>query len=355
MSNPPEQTNRDAQPETPAEELWYLKPVSFKPDPESPPKNFKIITQNLNGPCSFIAICNILILRGRIAIMPPERTAVSYDFLSQLIGEYLLATCPDVDISAALSIMPVTRKGMDLNPLFTGIKSFRPAGAGGELKLFEQAGIELMHGWLVDPDSPEHRVLSQTEDYDTTVNLLVEADHLTRGRLVTSDEYAGPSSAAGPSSPTRQSHAVPADLPRPLRARLHARPGALAALFRNSHLAVLYKSLAEDGALYTLVTDQVFLHEPSVVWERLEDVDGGSSTLSTRTSCVRAPQSALAALEQQVGQEFARRLQAEEDEHAQQMLAQRERERAPRPPQRAPSAANGVDPAHKKKKDCIIM
>lgn len=30
--------------------------------------------------------------------------------------------------------------------------------------------------------------------------------------------------------------------------------------------------------LYTLVTDQVFVTEPSVVWERLEDVDGGSSS-----------------------------------------------------------------------------
>lgn len=35
---------------------------------------------------------------------------------------------------------------------------------------------------------------------------------------------------------------------------------------------------SEDSALYTLVTDQVFLNEPSVVWERLEDVDGGWST-----------------------------------------------------------------------------
>lgn len=48
----------------------------------------------------------------------------------------------------------------------------------------------------------------------------------------------------------------------------------LFALFRNSHLAVLYR---HDGSLYTLVTDQVFLHEPSVVWERLEDVDQGAA------------------------------------------------------------------------------
>lgn len=26
------------------------------------------------------------------------------------------------------------------------------------------------------------------------------------------------------------------------------------------------------------MTDQVFLYEPSIVWERLEDVDGSSST-----------------------------------------------------------------------------
>lgn len=53
---------------------------------------------------------------------------------------------------------------------------------------------------------------------------------------------------------------------------------SLSALFRSSHLSVLYKSPGPDPALYTLVTDQVFLNEPSVVWERLEDVDGSSST-----------------------------------------------------------------------------
>jgi hypothetical protein len=95
---------------------------------------------------------------------------------------------------------------------------------------------------------------------------------------------------------------------------------SLCALFRNSHLSVLYKhaprlssqlsqatpdqppagaavpldnegipltspvdpssTVVEQGdqALYSLVTDQVFLQEPSVVWEILEDVDGGWST-----------------------------------------------------------------------------
>jgi ubiquitin carboxyl-terminal hydrolase MINDY-1/2 len=53
----------------------------------------------------------------------------------------------------------------------------------------------------------------------------------------------------------------------------------LVALFRNSHLSVLIKRQEAEGpALYSLVTDQVFLRETSVVWERLEDIDGGWST-----------------------------------------------------------------------------
>lgn len=53
-------------------------------------------------------------------------------------------------------------------------------------------------------------------------------------------------------------------------------PNTLVALYRNLHLSVLYKD-AESGSLYSLVTDDSFAKEPSVVWERMEDVDGGSS------------------------------------------------------------------------------
>ena len=74
---------------------------------------------------------------------------------------------------------------------------------------------------------------------------------------------------------------------------------------------MLYKSSETDGALYTLVTDQVFLHESSVVWERLEDVDGKWSTFVDSQFMKSSPaggdyaghtaESALAALEQVIG------------------------------------------------------
>lgn len=55
-------------------------------------------------------------------------------------------------------------------------------------------------------------------------------------------------------------------------------PDTLSALFRGSHLSVLYKSAPTERdpnpTLYALVTDQSFLNEPSVVWEKFGDVDG---------------------------------------------------------------------------------
>ncbi|KZT02534.1 uncharacterized protein LAESUDRAFT_738637 [Laetiporus sulphureus 93-53] len=359
---------------------------------------------------------NILILRGQIEILPPERTTVSYDFLAHLVGDYLLSSRPDEDVSSALSVMPATRstsfatrllklsEGMDLNPLFTGATAFRPGGAGGELKLFEYAGIQLVHGWLVDPDSPEAKILEKTEDYDTSINLLVEADHLTKGQLLATEENTG-SSEAGVTGvydtlTSEQRHKIQdgiiiRDFLDKTQSQLTyyglftlastITPGKLVALFRNSHLSVLYKPIGEDTGLYTLVTDQVFLHESSVVWERLEDVEGGSSSFvdsdfvrsspaggdyagHTAESALRAieAQTNAMSLEQSDDLALARQLQAEEDEHAREVYARRQRERAQRgeqpqtlAAQHPPSPASTADKRSRKRKlkkdDCIVM
>ncbi|TRM59352.1 hypothetical protein BD626DRAFT_408990 [Schizophyllum amplum] len=274
-------------------DVWYLKEIAFGPGDER--RNYKIITQNFNGPCSLIAICNILILRGKIEILPPSRKTVSYDYLSQLVADYLLTSCPDVDISAALSIMPHTQQGMHLNPVFTGATSFRPGGDGGELKLFEQAGIRLVHGWLVDPASADAEVIARYPDYDAAVSLIAEVDHLTQGQLVLEEVDEAEPSSARPSAPTiRYTEEEKSKIRDAIAIRdwIHTNqsqltyhglfhlattlpPNELVALFRSSHLSVLYRA---DDALYGLATDAIFLHEPSIVWERLEDVDGGWST-----------------------------------------------------------------------------
>ena len=81
-------------------------------------------------------------------------------------------------------------------------------------------------------------------------------------------------SESSPSASASVPAPAPASASEPTTPVEQPRHSELFAHFRNSHLAVLYR---HADALYTLVTDQVFLNEPSVVWERLEDLDQGAS------------------------------------------------------------------------------
>ncbi|KAL0945351.1 hypothetical protein HGRIS_000849 [Hohenbuehelia grisea] len=376
------------------EEVWYLKEIPFGQGDTK--RSFKIITQNFNGPCSFIAICNILILRGQIEILPPSRTTVSYEFLSQLVGEYLLTHCPDIDISAALTAMPLTQKGLDLNPLFTGATEFRPGGTGGELALFEHAGIKLVHGWLVDPESPEAAVMSRIGDYDSAVHLIADADHLTQGRLLVSEDnipQAGSSSSSSavethgqtlsPQDRAKVEDAIVArrfiDATWPqltyhgLFELVHTlQPGQLVALFRSSHLSVLYRAPEPDASIYSLVTDQSFLHEPSIVWERMEDVDGGAGAFVDANFVKSSPaggdivgqsaEDALRAAESLALNPFsptdlalAQQLQAEEQEFARQQHAEHVRRKEERLQAKQAKEEEKERKKLKKKTSCVIM
>ncbi|KAJ6578055.1 hypothetical protein B0H19DRAFT_985595 [Mycena capillaripes] len=376
-------------------EVWYLKKISYGTTDTR--QEVKIVTQNFNGPCSFIAICNILILRGVIQILPPDRVTVSYEFLSQLVGEYLLKRHEDVDTSAALSMLPLTQKGMDLNPLFTGATSFRPAGDGGALKLFKQAGIKLVHGWLVDPESAEAAaIMSRAQDYDTAVTYIVDADHTAKGQLVVHESnvpVAGSSSSSGANwTPDERSKIEDAMAIREFLDSTQSQltyhglfhlantlpPGALVALFRNSHLSVLHKSTSpEDSSLYSLVTDHIFLHEPTIVWERLEDVDGGSSTFVDSNFIRSSPaggdyagqtaEDALRAAEFEAGlfgvhdpgdHLLAQQIQAEEDNHAQMLrdaFREKKRQQEQEKRQKEQEKLEAQHRKNQKKKDCVIM
>jgi len=112
------------QAQKPRSVAWGLKPIHWPP--EQPDRVLRIITQNENGPCSFIAICvpriskvhcnsliqhpgNILILRDEIVI-GPDRRSVSYEYLSALLGDYLVNKCSDVDLDSVFSVLPKTQR-----------------------------------------------------------------------------------------------------------------------------------------------------------------------------------------------------------------------------------------------------
>lgn len=291
---------------------------------------------------------------------------------------------------------------MDLNPLFTSISAFRPAGDAGELKLFQFVDIKLVHGWLADPGQPEYEVLSRIEDYDTAVNTIAFADHLTKGQLVraTEDFQALATDIGSTWSPEERQKVEDAIVLHDFLGRTSTQltyhglfnlandgiePGELVALFRGSHVSVLYKSPdPERPGLFTLVTDHIFAQEPSVVWEAMEDVEGGASTF-VDSSFIRASpaggdfagRSAEAVRRDYEDEEtdadhiLARQLQQEEDfrarqwEDHQRQLAQQEANRHAGQEQRqdvdnlqqgmAQLSVRPEKPEKEKKKDCLIM
>ncbi|KAL8280292.1 hypothetical protein RQP46_007209 [Phenoliferia psychrophenolica] len=332
------------------EEEWILKEIAWPPLPPPPSAEsngalgagptIRIITQNRNGPCSLIALCNILILRGDILITPPHRPSVSYSYLSSLFADYLLrvlpssSSSPDTDLSAALEILPTTRYGLSLNPRFGSIDGFRPpeSGSAGELALFSLSKIDLLHGWVVDPqDEATWEVLvGEAGDYDKAVEMVVEGEVVSGGL-----EGVDGNEEEMLQAIERRSQWTPDEERKVNRAHIiskflstsrtqltyhglfllssHLAPSSLSALFRNSHLSVIYRrpslppsSSAPGPELFTLVTDSAFTGgEQPIVWESLEDVEGGASEFFD--GALRRIDLAL-----------ARQLQHEEDQYARQ-------------------------------------
>ncbi|KAJ1978748.1 hypothetical protein H4R34_003086 [Dimargaris verticillata] len=71
-------------------EVYQLKPIVWKDPGTQADVHLKIITQNENGPCPLIALCNVLLLRQTIEIVPAHRTTVSYADLVQILADALL-------------------------------------------------------------------------------------------------------------------------------------------------------------------------------------------------------------------------------------------------------------------------
>jgi hypothetical protein len=152
---------------------------------------------------------NVLILRNDLHIAP-GRDRVTYSYLSTLLADYFLRitstpsappspavaqTTPttlfaqsstrQLSLEAALSILPQTQYGLNLNPQFLRIDGFTssPNSGEGELALFSLAQIPLLHGWIADPSDQEtYEVLKEAKDYDRAVEMMVEGSEVA-GKL----------------------------------------------------------------------------------------------------------------------------------------------------------------------------
>lgn len=256
-------------------------------------------------------------------LTPPDRPLVSYDYLSSLIAEYLLtqpsttggssgATGGGDALERALSLLPQTRHGLNLNPSFLSNDAFHSSDGGSQsLELFELLGIKLYHGFLPDMSAPNsYELLTRAGSYDAAVDAVVQGDTLAsrffreglgeQGSLRELAKRGGAAvveSTGWGTSAERKELADALEISQFLDANasqltypglfaLSSLPeGTLATLFRFNHLSVLYRPSTADistdtrapPSLLTLITDESLIDEELAVWETLADVDGSGS------------------------------------------------------------------------------
>lgn len=184
----------------------------------------------------------------------------------------------DHHVQEVLNIFPTLQFGMDLNPKFTA----GPTGVEYTMHLnaFDLLHIELVHGWLLEPDAQEYAIVGNLT-YNQLVNVAIEGNEAaaTLHNTTGSSELASVDHDALSTKAT-QGAIVKHFLDRSCHQLtqfgltvLHEylKDGQMVVFFRNNHFNTLTK---HDGLLYLLVTDFGYANVPSVVWEKLDVIDG---------------------------------------------------------------------------------
>ncbi|KAJ1560062.1 Ubiquitin carboxyl-terminal hydrolase MINDY-1 [Cladochytrium tenue] len=271
---------------------YRLKRVEWAP-PGQAPKEVQIITQNENGPCPLLALCNVLLLRGSISL-PLDWGVVEYSHLVDLLGDYLLARAsPGISTGASggehvanqlqnlqdvMELFPALQTGLDVNVHFDSPWSFEVTPS---LLVFDLLGIALCHGWTVDPQDEEtYAIVAQTlRSYNKVVERAIAADvdaAVAAGPNAESVLHEGLVCQAFLTSTASQLtyHGL-----QTIAESLPAH--GVCVLFRNNHFSTLFAHPAHG--LLMLVTDQeLAAASPLAVWETLAGVDGDSAFLDAR-------------------------------------------------------------------------
>jgi hypothetical protein len=233
--------------------------------------------QNENGPCPLLAAANVLLLKGSISLPSNFIGAgvVTIDQLVNVLAEKILTnqSASDHHIQEAMQIFPSLQFGMDVNPKFTAGPTGVEYTVG--LNAFDLLHIELVHGWLIQPESPEY-VLIVDKTYNQLVNVVIEGND------------AGTTLQQNPHADNRDELSTKANEGSIIHYFLessghqltqygltvlyeHMKDGQMAVFFRNNHFNTLTK---HEGHLYLLVTDIGYAAVGNIVWEKLDVING---------------------------------------------------------------------------------
>ncbi|KAJ2804832.1 hypothetical protein H4R20_002350 [Coemansia guatemalensis] len=275
-------------------EGYRLKDIQWKDPLTGRQREVKIVTQNENGPCPLIALVNVLSLTGEISLGPASKRTTTDEELTGILANHLLSResgLPPADqVTMILSLLPTMNKGLDVDLQFSHIYDF---AATPPVKLFRAFGVDLVHGWVVDPDSePQIASLLSSEcrnSYEGAVEFILSSDELSNGQVVNQDGIDLPHRSTPELSDSQQQTVYRAIAlnewltatatqltPYGLRLLTSRLPlGSLCVLFRNNHFSTIFKHTSDT--LLLLCTDDVVAGDPRIVWESLCDVHQASS------------------------------------------------------------------------------
>ena len=237
-----------------------------------------IIMQNENGPCPLIAICNVLLLRENMSLRPNLETITSTDLMHKLADTLFNVYIPrwtkqneekssdrldiEKNIDDTLSKFNKLQIGLDVNVLFSGCKKFEYTS---ELDIFDLFGINLYHGWLIDPQQQELFENFSDKSYNKLVEFLLNNENNGDD-----DQKKSLSLLAENFLQITASQLTYYGLSELYS---HIDRNELAILFRNNHFSTVYKN-PNDNKLYILCTDQGYLSHADIVWETLDNIEG---------------------------------------------------------------------------------
>lgn len=329
-----------------------------------------MLLQNENGPCPLVALVNTLILNEALAgeaqssnvslsSYTSGKDKITVKTLLELLGEILVEKSTQYgqveagkfneDVNEVLALLPKLVTGMNINVRFNG--SFDDTA---EMSLFRLYDVDVVHGWICDPEDPEYDVINQVGSYDEAQSVILK-DNEENGK----DEDVHTKAEAVKHFMQLNATQLTTYGIQFLRDLLSS--GAPAVLFRNDHFATIYK---HNGTLYTLVADQGYKNEKSMVWQSLTSINGASdafysSNFQTPSEDQSADSSSATATgAQPTGHhdyDLARQLQIDEDA---QLAAELNQPRAQsRSTRQKPKSSSSAAPktSKDKKSKCTIM
>jgi len=250
---------------------YRLKEIKFQERP------CHILLQNENGPCPLLAAANVLLLKDSIKL--PSNCigagVVTIDELVNVLAEKILInkTGSDHHIQEVMNLFPTLQFGMDVNPKFTEGPTGVEYTSG--LDAFDLLHMEMVHGWLLDPQSPEFSLIGG-KTYNELINAVIEGND------------AASTLEEDPNAPNHEELSTKANEGTIIHQFLessghqltqygltvlheYVKENQMAVFFRNNHFNSLIK---HEGHLYLLVTDIGYASVGNIVWEKLDVIDG---------------------------------------------------------------------------------